>query len=552
MSCIDEQCLVLKAGAYLSHVSDSITTWQEEQPALHFLLSPLHQWLSDQFVVPLQLRNSISETNASKLEHLINSLLVCAQTLASRCSNDKGEDSDKYILDGYIHNRDFTNLLHLGEIKDKLTDVTADISYWFDVRESLLIITPFLDVYLSLAREQLLSLSNWTKALFKLNFVLCSLLLSLCQQGFCKPPDLGDEGDASGEMADATEGMGIGDGLGTDNVSKKIEDESQIEGLRGEESESKDEQSGRDEGDAIEVNDDFGGELEDIPEADMEEDDDNSVEGEKEEFDETLGNLDPLDPSAVDEKMWGDKKSAEGSDDREGDAGTDHSREQKGPSELVAKEGKEKHESSKERTQEDAEVTDQDEQEMEAEDDSNSDPNVNGAPLEHLPDANPLDLPDDIDLGGDGKAKRQEMEDELEDEDFGTEEQRVDETDEQSAMNESTNELPSPEQLDTQESQDLNEKTAQEQANEEDGSGDNRDDAQDDTVGRPDLSMGTGTADPQNIDQDRGMSGSNGDGDTSQTGSDQSPGAQEINQENKEYDFSIFRQITVVNYQADP
>jgi len=548
LSCIDEQGLVFKAGAFLSHVSGSITTWQKGQPALHFLLSPLHQWLRDQPVAPLQLRTSVSGSNASTSEQLINSLLVCTQTLASRCPNDKGEDTDKYILNGYIHNRDLTRLLHLGEIKDKLADVTTDISYWGDVGNSLFIITPFLDVYLSLAREQLLSLSNWTTALFKLNFVLCSLLLSLCQQGFCKPRDLGDGGDANGEMADETGGLGIGDGLGTDNVSREIEDESQIEGLRGE-SESKEEQSGRDEGDAIEVNDDFGGELEDIPEADIEEDDDKSVEGEEEEFDETLGNLDPLDPSAVDEKMWGDSKSIEGSDDREGDAGMDHSKERKGPSELVAKEGKEKNElneSSEERT-ESAEMTDQDEQEVEAEDDSKSDPNVNGAPLERLPDANTLDLPDNIDLGGDDRAKQQEIEDELEDEESVTEEQRVDE---QSAMNESTNEPPSP-KPDTQELQDLKEKNAQEQANEEDGSGDDRNDAQDDLVGRPDFSMGTGSPDPQNIvDQDRGMPESNGSG-VLQTGSDQSPDVQEGSQDNKEYDFFISRQTTVVNHQAD-
>jgi len=187
------------------------------------------------------------------------------------------------------------------------------------------------------------------------------------------------------------------------------------------------------------------------------------------------------------------------------------------------------------------------EQEVEAEDDSKSDPNVNGAPLEHLPDANTLNLPDDIDLGGDDRAKQQEIEDELEDEESVTEEQRVDE---QSAMNESTNEPPSP-QLDI-ELQDLNEKNAQEQANEEDGSGDNRNDAQDDLVGRPDFSIGTGSPDPQNIvDQDRGMPESNGSGGVLQTGSDQSPDVQEGSQDNKEYDFFISRQTTIVNHQAD-
>lgn len=513
--------------AYITHVSGLITTWQKEQPALHFLLSPLQQWLSDQVVVPLSLRSSISEPNASKLEQFINSLLVCTQTLASRCSDDnKGEESDEYILNGYIDNRDFTHLLHLDEIKGKLTDLIADLSSWSDVKEPLSIITPFLDVYLTLAQEQLLSLSNWTKAFFKLSFVLCSLLLSLCQVGFCKPPDIGDEDDACGGTVDATGGVGIGDGLGTDNVSKEIEDESQIEGLRGEEIDSKEEQSGHDEGDAIEVNDDFGGELEDFPEQDTEEDDRGAGE-EQEEFDETLGNLDPLDPSAIDEKMWSDKQGSEGSDDQQGEADTGHSEKQKGSSELVAKDGKERKkskESLEERTQEDVEVTDQ--EEIEAEDDSNSDPNVNGAPLEHIPDANTLDLPDDIDLGLDDIAKQGQV-DESEDEDVGPDGESVEE------MNESTNELPSVDhQMDTQESPDPNEDNTQEQA-EEDGSGD-RNDVQNDAVAHPDLSKGTGTTDPQNFKQDFGTSGSDDDGGTSQFGNNQNYNAQEFNHDNKE------------------
>ena len=59
-------------------------------------------------------------------------------------------------------------------------------------------ILPFLDAYLELARAQLANHCAWTKALFKLDYVICSVMHSVAKDGFCKPP----EGEAgAGEIA---------------------------------------------------------------------------------------------------------------------------------------------------------------------------------------------------------------------------------------------------------------------------------------------------------------------------------------------------------------
>ncbi len=142
-------------------------------------------------------------------------------------------------------------------------------------------------------------------------------------------------------MSDETGGVGIGEGSGKENASKGVEDESQVEGLKGDDTESKDDGKHED-GDAIEMKADFGGALEDIEQPASDDDDEpNSDAGSEPEFDETIGELDDLDPAAVDEKMWGDEKGPEDEDRPEEKTDQDRSKEQDGPSEVTAKESKE-------------------------------------------------------------------------------------------------------------------------------------------------------------------------------------------------------------------
>ena len=88
------------------------------------------------------------------------------------------------------------------------------------------------------------------------------MLQTLSAQGFCKPPDLDDSKDGE-DPAESVGGVGLGEGSGSQNVSKDIEDESQVEGLRGDgQQDTMDNKGGKD---AIEMSDDFGGDMEDIP-----------------------------------------------------------------------------------------------------------------------------------------------------------------------------------------------------------------------------------------------------------------------------------------------
>ena len=357
-------------------------------------------------MVPLLPTNPSLTLDRISLQPLLEVFLISIQALISRCSgagNDgaDGEPQD-YISNGYKFVRDFTHLLSLDKINAHLDSLLIELSSCTNFRPILTKVLPFLEIYLILVRDHLAVHNNWIKSLFKLVFVLCTVMQTLCHQGFCQPPE-GDDNDEAGEDEVATGGVGIGEGSGNDDVSKEIEDESQIEGLQGDDVENKEREGKHDNEDAIEMNDDFGGALEDIPDASSENDVTSDADNEPE-LDETLGNIDDLDTSAVDEKMWGDEKGPEDSRDSEDQTTQNHSKNQGGSSEVVAKEGKE-HNQSKKQSEESEELDPEGKDESGAEEtegNESNDPNVSGAPMDdQVPDANTLDLPDDIDVSGD-------------------------------------------------------------------------------------------------------------------------------------------------------
>lgn len=95
---------------------------------------------------------------------------------------------------------------------------------------------PFLLCSLSFAGELLESLCRWTCAIFRLAYVVCSVVHTVATQGFCIPPETEEDEATADEKVHVTElgGTGLSEGTGNQNVSEEIKDESQVERLRGE------------------------------------------------------------------------------------------------------------------------------------------------------------------------------------------------------------------------------------------------------------------------------------------------------------------------------
>ncbi|GLB38607.1 putative P-loop containing nucleoside triphosphate hydrolase protein [Lyophyllum shimeji] len=462
-------------------------------------------------------------------DSLITTFLVTVQNLMSRCPDpapDVEEENDQYILQDYRVVRDFTHLLNLDAVTSGLENTLQRLIAAPDSREQdLRRILPFLATYLGLVKDQLATHSQWTKAVFKLDFVLCSVLSTLSKQGFCQPPEV-DENDEGGEASETTGGVGLGEGSGTENVSKEIEDESQVEGLQGDDAQEREPRKEQDEDDAIEMSEDFGGEMEDVPDSGSEDgaepDDESDVEPE-----ERLGNLDPSDPSALDEKLWGDEKGPEdGKQDDKTDQ--DRSAEKGGESEVVAKESKDKSKEKekgardKEATEEEANAEDEPVPEVveEEEEDANN-PDASGAPMDdYVQDANTLDLPENMDLGGDDIEMGGE---DIPEDTEGDEEEVVDEKVEETEAEQGKDEAPTeqwgqedripdeaPEPMD--QDQDPEFPNQFQETDGDDQAAEDEDDAGgEEAVARPDVSSGDGAASAEDApDLERGDSAATG------------------------------------------
>ena len=407
-------------------------------PQFNYLLKPTSQWIRDQGVFSFPAIGPSRMQPVSDMDSVIDTLLVSVQNMLRQCPEpsdqrtsvvpDADGPADSYIRTGARTTSLFTTLLGLPGVAERISNATTElIQLPHDLLQATLRrVLPFLQCFGEFAGRLLKSQTLWTIELFRFDYILCSMVHTLATRGFCIPcePEEG-EGDTGNEQGGELEGTGVGEGTGVANASKEIEDESQVEGLQGDESEEMERGETKDDENVIEMNEDFGGELEDVPEED-EGDGDAEEDGEGPE--DQLADLDKSDPNVVDEKLWGDTTGEQEEQKEHDELHEDRSEQAKGESEMVAKEGKRVNESAvKEKEKEEQQdETQANEGEEEMEEDKPY-PNEAGAPMdEHVPDANTLDLPEDMNLDDKAQEDMGDLDvdgDAAENEDLGTEDQ---------------------------------------------------------------------------------------------------------------------------------
>ncbi|XP_062980947.1 midasin [Elgaria multicarinata webbii] len=248
----------------------------------------------------------------------------------------------------------------------------------------------------------------------KLLSVLANIFTELGQKGFCLPKELMEDaaGEGGTEFHDY-EGGGLGEGEGKKDVSDKIENEDQVEDTyqKGQEKENEDPESKPDiegEDNAIEMSDDFEGKTYD-GEKEKQEDDEQSDEDE--DLDKQMGNLGDAEADKLDERLWGDDEDDD--EDEENESDNDNNITETGPgmdegdTELVAKDDnvdaddknkKPPKDEEKQKQTDDGETKERiHEQIDEREYDENEVDPYHGK-QEEQPEAEALDLPEDLNL----------------------------------------------------------------------------------------------------------------------------------------------------------
>ncbi|GAA5961125.1 hypothetical protein JCM3765_001235 [Sporobolomyces pararoseus] len=458
LSTSDELELVATARGHLRSVVEALESLAVPA-SIAYLHSPIYGFLKSlsqsKIIEAAPASTSLSSLQSSH-DNLISSILVVAQELLKLAHDEtkvsEGEDlADGGVLAAGRKLRSSLVALRLNEMTLQVEtfareaqQALIDSEQITSVNSILARVSPFLRLYSELLSRNLTTFSEWHKSSLKLNHVLSSILKDLATEGFCRPAE--DDGKGGGDAetdGKTTEGTGMAEGTGAKNVSNEIEDESQLEGLESDvPQENKPEEKNEEEGDddAVEMSADFDGQMEDRGDGEKDENEDGESDDEDEDEadpEEQVADVDPLDPSSVDEKFWGDDDPA---DDKEGksDEVNQETKEQAGESEMTAKDdqapapqpkGKEGEDAQKEQAEkeeaegkkgEEMEGEEQDGEAPEGEDQEGADgveeeeqegegdqaAQEDGQRLdEKMPEADNLDLPDDMQLDGEDKDK---------------------------------------------------------------------------------------------------------------------------------------------------
>ncbi len=412
---------------------------------MHLFIEPISSWIaakSNPVIAPP------SDDEPPRLcdDHVIDTLLLAVQSILVICPPKETDADNETERDNYL--RDDSNFvcqvsarLGLDSVLSGLHRFATDLARASadDIGNCLARVLPFLEQYEWLVKSHVENQAKWTRALFKLNHVICSITLRVAKDGFCQPKDSEEtSGDAGGDAQEMVDGSGMGEGTGQENVSKDIQDESQVEGLQGDEGQQDDKAERAEEGNAIEMSEDFGGDLQDVPDDGDEEGEEDDEEGSEADPDERQEQLDASDENAIDEKLWGDEQGPD-TEKQSGKTDKDHSTEQTGESDVVAKEDEPQKSKSDEKEKKEAQEESSEQVEEGMEEDlpdeaGQEEPNgQDGAPMdEHMQEANALDLPEDLQMEG-SKDGREDGLGDVEDEGMEEDELQADEEQEGSA-----------------------------------------------------------------------------------------------------------------------
>ncbi|RDW65425.1 midasin [Coleophoma crateriformis] len=257
---------------------------------------------------------------------------------------------------------------------------------------------PILQQYFNILQQNIIRCAQLHRSTSKTSYILAKMFTQIASQGFCSPSEKSDAEDGKTEKLEG--GTGLGDGEGAEDISKDIQEDEDLDELaqepnQGEKQEIEDEQ------DAVDMADgDMEGEMGDAEEKGEDEEDSDGDQESGDEMDEETGDVDDLDPTAVDEKMWdGDGEQADKDqegDDSKGQASKDEQVAAQENNSKEAPEGQEGEEEEEEEEEEEAAGAEQGE-EVKQDENEKHDP--------HAEEGEALDLPDDMELDGEDDGK---------------------------------------------------------------------------------------------------------------------------------------------------
>ncbi|KAM7196015.1 midasin [Naviculisporaceae sp. PSN 640] len=320
----------------LANLRADLDNTSQQRPDLAFIVRQVQLWTSTR--VDNIIMNGIDTTTAnieefaSSVLTLSSKVLVALQNFAKSAQQNLPQTTEdagwlvKYH-DGLEKSIDALRIKVIGtEINDVIRSL-RDITGQNNQAASTLLrcVLPILEQYAATCRQNLSQYGQLHRTTCRLGYTLSNSFIQIASQGFCTPQEKSDE--KSGESGNVETGTGLGDADNNDaeDISKDVGADEDLSDLAQEKNQEPNKDM-KDEKDAVDMgSDDLEGEMGDVGEDEEKDDegadsdDDGGQDDEEEEQNEEAGDVDDLDPTAVDEKMWDGSGEDDAEKDQEGD-----------------------------------------------------------------------------------------------------------------------------------------------------------------------------------------------------------------------------------------
>lgn len=414
--------VVTEFSSWLAQFCDDLAHWRKSNTQVGFVADMLLGWINNWRYKPfINSSTSMKELKTLddlevKLHKLCNTILVSVQQVVELFSEAILDEEDQWLVSTQQRLTKAIKLLRTDLVYGLLEDsrkICLNIEHNSETSEVALALVasnmPLVCLYEEFSLVILSKLRKQYVEVSKSTFVLTTALHNLSTNGFCSPEPPSEEK----QDENLHEGTGLGDGEGASN-SKDADDEDELNEHAQQPNEEKDKDEGDqdEEDDAVEMEGDMAGDLEEMSDQEKEDGEGDDQE-EEEDLDEEVDDIDDVDPNAVDEKMW-DEEAKEDKNEKESEkpqnaqpeddmeAKDEEKKEDKADGENDDK-GEEENEEN-----EDGEEEDVGEQEDEVKNDEGEQMD------DHVPEADALDLPENLDLDeSDEEGGEEESEDEM-------------------------------------------------------------------------------------------------------------------------------------------
>lgn len=284
----------------------------EKNQRIGFVLRQIGLWAEGEGTISRIQKYGVSSISLVEFDRTLSKvsdyILVAIQRVRDLLSSLPMSDEDS----GWLTKSDLAfsgclRALRPGEVNILLRDALSKVCLLevpggssLEVVQALFaMMMPIVQQYSNSLRSLLDHQIRFHRSLCKLAMVSALSFCQIATQGFCSPSEDSTQ-EANSENLEG--GTGLGEGEGVNDISKDVQDDEDLSELAQESTKEKNEGNIENQQDAVNMDqEDLEGEM---GEASAKEDDDHRSEEEDVEVDDETGDVDDLDPSAVDEKLW--------------------------------------------------------------------------------------------------------------------------------------------------------------------------------------------------------------------------------------------------------